>query len=53
MPTTDEITKGILELLAEIAEREKKKAIQRDAYLDASVAQVFESLLKDARKSMK
>jgi hypothetical protein len=53
MSTKDEITKGILELLAEIAEREKKKAINKDDYFDAFLAQILESWFKDARKSIK
>lgn len=53
MTTEDEIAKGILELLAEIAKREKKKAIERDDYLDAFFATVLESWFKDARKSIK
>ncbi|MGD0978662.1 MAG: hypothetical protein ABR962_05920 [Candidatus Bathyarchaeia archaeon] len=48
----DEITKGILELLTEIAKNEKQKAVKRSDYFDASVAQLFESMLKDARNSM-
>jgi len=32
---------------------EPKKAIDKDEYLDAAVATVFESLFKDARKSIK
>jgi hypothetical protein len=53
MSTKDEITKGVLELLAEIAKKEKEKAVKRDDYFDAFVAQLFESWLKDARKSLK
>lgn len=52
MTTKDEITKGILELLAEIAKRERKKAIERDEYFDAFLATVLESWFKDARKSI-
>jgi len=48
----DEITKGVLELLAEIANREKKKAVNRDDYFDAFIAQVLESWFKEARKSI-
>jgi hypothetical protein len=53
MSTKDEITKGVLELLTEIAKNEKQKAVKRNDYFDASVAQLFESLFKDARNSMK
>jgi hypothetical protein len=52
MTTEDEIKKGLLELFAEIAKREKKKAIGEDDYLKASLASVLESLFKDARKSI-
>jgi len=51
--STNEITKGVLDLLAQIAEREKKKAVGKNEYFDAFVAQLFESWLKDARKSLK
>ena len=53
MPEKDEITKGILDLLAEIAAREKKKAINKDEYLDAAIATVLEIWFKEARKSIK
>lgn len=53
MSAKDEIMKGLLELLAEIAEREKKKAINNDEYIDAAMLQIFESLSKEARKSIK
>jgi hypothetical protein len=52
MSVNNEITKGVLELLVEIANREKKKAITRDDYFDAFLAQVLESWFKDARKSI-
>jgi hypothetical protein len=51
--STNEITKGVLDLLAQIAEKEKKKAVNKNEYFDAFVAQLFESWLKDARKSLK
>jgi hypothetical protein len=53
MSTNDEITKGVLELLAEIAKREKEKAVKKDNYVDAFFAQLFEGWLKEARKSLK
>jgi len=53
MSTKDEIMKGIFELLAEIAEREKKKAINKDEYVDAAILQISESLFKEAKKSIK
>lgn len=52
MTTKDEITKGVLELIAEIANREKKKAVNRDDYFDACIAQVLESWFKEASKSI-
>ena len=52
MSTKNEITKGILELLSEIANREKKKAVSRDDYFDAFIAQVLESWFKETRKSI-
>ena len=53
MSAKDEITRSVLELLAEIANREKKKAVNRDDYFDAFIAQVLESWFKEARKSIK
>jgi len=50
--STDEITKGVLDLLAEIAKREKQKAINKDEYFDAFLAQILENWFKDARKSL-
>lgn len=52
MTIEDEIKKGLLELVADAAEREKKEAIQERDYLKASLAQVVESIFKGARKSM-
>jgi hypothetical protein len=52
MSTKDEIMRGMFELLAEIAEREKKDAIDADEYIDAAFLQIFESLLKGARNSL-
>jgi hypothetical protein len=52
MSGKDDITKGILELLTEIAKNEKLKAVKRSDYFDASVAQLFESMFKNARNSM-
>jgi hypothetical protein len=50
--STNEITKGILDLLSGIAEREKQKAINKDEYFDAFLAQILESWFKNARKSV-
>jgi hypothetical protein len=52
MPAKDDITKGVLELLTEIAKNEKQKAVKRSDYFDASVAQLFESMFKGARDSI-
>jgi hypothetical protein len=38
----DEITRGVLDLLADIAKREKQKAINKDEYFDAFLATLFE-----------
>jgi len=53
MSKKDEITKGVLGLLAEIANREKRMVVNRDDYVDAFIAQVLESWFKGARKSIK
>jgi hypothetical protein len=52
MPENNEIAKGLLNLFAEIAEREKKNAISKREYGDASVATVLEIIFKEARKSL-
>lgn len=52
MSTNNEIIKGVLGLLTDIANREKKKAVARDDYFDAFLAQLLESWFKDARKSI-
>jgi hypothetical protein len=52
LSTTNEIMKGLFGLAAEIAEREKKKAINEDNYINATVLQICESLSKDVRKSI-
>jgi len=46
----DEIGKAICRVLADIAEREKKKAIQNDDYGGALVATIFEGFFKDAER---
>jgi len=51
MPEGNEIAKGILDLLAGIAEREKKNAISKREYVDAGVATALEVIFKEARKS--
>jgi len=47
----NEIGKAICRVLAEIAEREKKKAIQKDDYGGALVASIFKGLFKEAELS--
>lgn len=47
----DEISKAFCKLLAEIADQEKKKAIQRDDYGSAFIATIFEGLFKEAENS--
>ena len=52
MTNEDEVTKALCRLLAEIAEREKKKAIQKDDYGGALIASFVEGLFKEAEKSI-
>lgn len=52
MTNGDEIGKALCRTLAEIAEREKKKAIQKDDYGGALIASFLEGLFKDAEKTM-
>jgi len=47
----NEIEKALLRVLAEIAEREKKKAVQADNYGNALIAGFMEGLFRDAEKS--
>lgn len=51
MTESDEIGKALCRLLAEIAEREKKKAVQNDDYGGALVATIFEGFFKEAERS--
>jgi hypothetical protein len=51
MTESNELGKAICRVLAEIAEREKKKAIQNSEYGDALVATIFEGLFKEAELS--
>jgi len=48
---SNEISKAICRVLAEIAESEKKKAIQNDDYGNALVATIFEGIFKEAELS--
>ncbi|HUW47118.1 MAG TPA: hypothetical protein VMW36_00005 [Patescibacteria group bacterium] len=43
-----ELNKALCRLLVEIAEREKKKAIDSDDYGTALVATIFEGIFKEA-----
>jgi hypothetical protein len=47
-----EIEKALCGLLAEIADREKKKAIQNDDYGTALIAGFVKGLFKEAEKSI-
>lgn len=53
MTDGDEISKALCRTFAEIAGREKKRAIQNDDYAAALVASVFEGLFKDAAESVR
>lgn len=53
MSDGNEIGKAICSVLAEIAEREKKKAILHDNYGDALVATIFKGLFKEAELSFR
>jgi histone H3/H4 len=50
--SNNEIAKGILEVLTEIANKEKRKAVEKNDYFNAFLAQIFESYFKNARKSL-
>jgi hypothetical protein len=52
MTDGDEIGKALCRTFFEIAEREKKKAIQNDDYGVALVASIFEGVFKEAEKSL-
>lgn len=45
---SDEITKSVLRALRMICIKEKKKAIEKEDYVGAIVASVFEGMLKEA-----
>jgi len=53
MIESDEISKALCRLLAQIADREKTKAIQKDDYGNAFIAAIFESIFKEAEHSFK
>ena len=52
MTTGDEMAKTLCKLLAQIAEREKVKSIQKDDYDDAFIAAVVEGLFREAENSL-
>lgn len=49
MSDENEIIKALFETLAEIAEREKKKAIQKGEYMDAIFAGFAQGFFKQAK----
>jgi len=51
MSGENEIEKALCRVLAEIAEREKKKAIQNDNYGNALIAGFVEGLFREEEKS--
>lgn len=53
MSSGNEIEKAFCRVLAEIADREKKKAIQNDDYGNALIASFVEGLFKEAERSYK
>lgn len=53
MPEKEQITKGILDLLVAIADKEKRTAIEKREYGDAAVAAFLEGMFKEASKSIK
>lgn len=53
MSSENEIEKALCRVLAEIAEREKKKAIQVGDYGDALIAGFMEGLFREAETSFK
>jgi len=48
---SNEIRKAICRVLCEIAQQEKKKAVEKNEYGDALVASIFEGLFKQAELS--
>ena len=51
MADEDEVAQALCRVLTEIAEREKRKALQRDDYGSALVASIFEGIFKEAEHS--
>jgi len=52
MTDGDEIAKALCRLFTEIAERERKKAIQKDDYGTALIASFAEGFFKEAERSI-
>jgi len=48
-----DIGKALCRVFAEIAEKEKRKAIQLDDYVKAFIAAIFEGLFKEAERSFR
>ncbi len=51
MSSENEIEKALCRVLAEIAEKEKKKAIQVSNYGSALIAGIMEGVFREAEKS--
>jgi len=49
----NKILKALCNLVAEISEREKKKAVQNDEYVDAAVLTVVREVFKEAGRPIK
>ena len=49
----EEITAAVYRALAQIAEREKQKAIRKDDYGSAFFISILEGIFKEAEKSVK
>lgn len=49
---TNEVAKALLRLLAEIANKERRKAVESEEYLEAFIASVLEGYFKEAEKSI-
>ena len=52
MTNGDEFSKALLKLLVEIAEREKKKAVQNDDYGRALAITVVKEIFAEAERSI-
>lgn len=52
MTNEDEVAKALLRLLAEIANKERRKAVESEEYFKAFIASVLEGYFKEAEKSI-